>query len=114
MVTFYKIFISIFFFITACVKVEPQKMVPEKFREGQKYFHRVCANCHGPDAIGSKKAPKLIQEKYFQINFPNRKIKQTILNGSSSGAMPSQKNKVSDIEIKEIIKYIRYSQKQPS
>lgn len=98
--------------LISCVKIEPRKVVPMEFQEGQKHFHRVCAICHGADVMGGTKAPKLIQEKYFQINFPNRKIKRTILNGSTSGSMPSQKSKVSEEEIKEIIKYIRYAQKE--
>ena len=94
---------------TACT-VEPRKTVPEEFQAGQTHFHRVCANCHGSDAMGGNKAPKLLQEKYNSENFSNGKIARTILNGSSSGSMPSQKGKVSDKEIKEIIKYLRYSQ----
>ena len=112
--------ISIFFiswilislFIISCVKIEPRKVVPLEFKEGQRHFHRVCANCHGADVMGSTKAPKLIQEKYYQVDFPNRKIKSTILNGSTSGSMPSQKHRVSEKEIKEVIKYIRYVQKE--
>ncbi|HEY5691324.1 MAG TPA: cytochrome c [Cyclobacteriaceae bacterium] len=96
--------------ITACT-VEPRKTVPKEFKVGQTHFHRVCANCHGPDAMGGNKAPKLVQEKYSSKNFSNGKIARTILNGSNSGSMPSQKGKVSDKEIKEIIKYLRYSQK---
>jgi hypothetical protein len=33
------------------------------------------------------------------------------MNGSSSGAMPAQKNKVTQEDIKQIIKYLRYAQK---
>jgi mono/diheme cytochrome c family protein len=95
---------------TACA-VEPRKTVPEQYQAGQKYFHRVCANCHGADAMGGNKAPKLVQEKYSAEKFSNGKIARAILNGSTSGAMPSQKGTVSDKEIKEIIKYLRYSQK---
>ena len=98
------------FLITSCA-VEPRKTVPEEYRAGQIFFHQVCANCHGPDAMGGNKAPKLIQKKFNSENFSNGKIARTILNGSSSGAMPSQKDKLSDKEIKQVIKYIRYSQK---
>jgi len=109
----FKYLILISVLAISCVKIEPRKVVPIEFKEGQKHFHRVCAICHGADAMGGKKSPaKLIKEKYFQINFPNRKIKQTILMGSTSGSMPSQKSKVSEEEIKQIIKYIRYVQKQ--
>ncbi|MDH5763463.1 MAG: cytochrome c [Nitrospinota bacterium] len=103
--------INILVLLNAACAVEPRKTVPEQFQAGQKHFHRVCANCHGPDAMGGNKAPKLVQEKYASENFSNGKIARTILNGSTSGAMPSQRGKVTDDEIKEIIKYLRYSQK---
>jgi len=109
-VIFFALTVLVAFLIAAC-DVEPRKSVPEKYKVGQKRFHQICANCHGPDAMGGNKAPNLIQEKFTPKNFSNGKIAKTILNGSSSGAMPSQKGKVSDKEIKEIIKYLRYSQR---
>jgi mono/diheme cytochrome c family protein len=90
--------------------VKPEKIVPDEYKAGQIVFHNFCANCHGPDAMGGNKAPKLVQEKFAPENYSNGKIARTILNGSSSGAMPSQRGKVSDKEIKQIIKYLRYSQ----
>jgi mono/diheme cytochrome c family protein len=91
--------------------IEPQKVVPEPYILGQASFHKVCANCHGADAMGTNKAPRLIHSRYSEANFSNKKIAKTIMNGSSSGAMPSQKNKVKQEDIKQIIKYLRYSQK---
>ena len=105
------VFIIIMVSIIGCT-IKPQKSVPEEYVAGQKYFHQVCANCHGMDAAGGNKAPTFLQEKFHPTNFTNGKIAKTILNGSSSGAMPSQKNKVNDEQIREIIKYIRYSQRE--
>jgi mono/diheme cytochrome c family protein len=96
--------------ITACT-VKPKNKVPGEYIAGQAKFHEVCANCHGPDAMGGNKAPKLIQRKFITSNYSNKRIARTIINGSSSAAMPSQKRKVSEEEIHEIIKYLRYSQK---
>ena len=90
--------------------VKPEKTFPDEYKAGQIVFHKFCANCHGPDAMGGNKAPKLVQDKFAPEIYSNEKIARTILNGSSSGAMPSQKGKVSDLEIKQIIKYLRYSQ----
>lgn len=101
----------IFNFLIISCSVEPRKTVPENYKAGQKYFHQACAGCHGPDGMGGNRAPKLIQKIYSSGAYSNKKIARIILNGSSSGAMPAQKGKVSDEEIKEIIKYIRYSQK---
>ena len=52
------------------------------------------------------------KEKFVPINYPNGRMVRAILNGSDSGAMPSQKGKVNAEEIKEIIKYIRHSQRE--
>ena len=93
----------------ACA-VEPRKTVPKEYQAGQKHFHRVCANCHGPDAMGGNKAPKLIQKKFAPENYSNDNFTKTILNGSSSGIMRPMRGNVSDKEIREIIKYIRYLQ----
>ncbi len=96
---------------TGCT-VEPSKTVPDPYIAGQAKFHDVCANCHGPDAMGGNKAPKLIQKKFISSNYSNQRIARTIINGSSSGAMPPQKRKISEKEISQIIKYLRYSQKE--
>ena len=92
--------------------IEPKKTVPEKYRIGQISFHRVCAQCHGADAMGGGRAPTFLQEKFSAKNFTNRRMVRTILNGSDSGSMPSQKKKVTDVEIREIVKYIRHSQRE--
>ena len=62
--------------------------------------------------MGGGRAPTFLQEKFNPKNFSNGRIVRAILNGSDSGSMPSQKNKVTDDEIKEIIKYIRHSQRE--
>jgi len=101
--------IFIILFIAACAP-QPTKEVPAEFKLGQKYFHKICSNCHGSDAMGKQtKAPKLIDTDYIQKSFSDEEIFQTVIDGTDK--MPSQRNKLSDEEIKEIIKYLRYSQK---
>jgi len=95
--------------VTACAP-QPTKEVPEKFKKGQEYFHRVCSNCHGSDAMGMQsKAPRLIDTDYVEKEFSNDELRDTILNGTDK--MPPQKNNVKADETTEIIKYLRYSQK---
>ena len=55
------------------------------------------------------KAPKLIDVDYIQEAFSDDDIFQTVIDGTDK--MPSQRNKVTDEELKEIIGYLRYSQK---
>lgn len=98
-------------FLSACTP-GPTKEVPDEYKNGQKQFHRVCSNCHGPDAMGGKtKAPKLIDAEFMPPDFTDDDIRDTIINGSTSGKMPSQRASFSDQQITEVIKYLRYSQK---
>ena len=53
--------------------------------------------------------PKLIDEEYLLENFSDDDIRETIIMGTDK--MPSQRNKFTDEQINEIIKYLRYSQK---
>jgi mono/diheme cytochrome c family protein len=102
----------IFFLILFIASCAPQatKEVPAEFQPGQKTFHKVCSNCHGSDAMGKHtEAPRLIDVEYIQENFSDADIFQTAVEGVNK--MPSQRSKVSDEELKEIIKYLRYSQK---
>ncbi len=55
------------------------------------------------------KAPRLIDADYIQETFSDDEMVQTVIDGTDK--MPSQRNKVSDEELKEIIKYLRHSQK---
>lgn len=99
------------FLLTGC-SIDPENAVPKEYQLGQTSYHRVCAQCHGSDAKGGKRAPTFLQIKFDINNFSNSRIANTILNGSDSGAMPSQKGRVNDDEIREIIKYIRFTQKE--
>jgi len=88
----------------------PTLEVPEEFKDGQKIFHRVCSNCHGPDAMGGHtKAPRLIDTDFIESEYSDDEIREAVMNGADK--MPPQKNKVDDGEITEIIKYLRHSQK---
>ena len=101
---------SVVVFMSSCAPPQPTKIVPSEFKAGQNYYHRVCANCHGADALGKQtKAPGLIDPEYLPENFSDEEIYTQIIEGSDK--MPSQRSKVSDTEVAEIIKYLRYSQK---
>jgi len=99
---------AVLLFIYSCAP-KPTKKVPAKFEAGQNYYHKLCANCHGADALGKQtKAPGLIDLEYLPANFSDDEIRTQIIEGSDK--MPPQRNKLSDKEISEIIKYLRYSQ----
>ena len=95
------------FGINSCAP-KPKLEVPEPYKAGQKAFHKVCSNCHGSDAMGKHtQAPRLIDEEYLAPNFADEEIRETIINGTDK--MPPQRKNVTDKEITEIIKYLRYS-----
>jgi len=97
-------------FISSCAPPQPTKIVPAEFKTGQNYYHKICANCHGADALGKQtRAPGLIDPEYLSENFSDDEIYKQIIEGSDK--MRPQRNKLSDPEVAEIIKYIRYSQK---
>ena len=101
---------TVLVFISSCAPPQPTKIVPAEFKTGQNYYHRVCANCHGADALGKQtRAPGLIDPEYLPENFSDEEMYKQIIEGSDK--MPPQRNKLSDPEVAEIIKYIRYSQK---
>lgn len=101
--------IALIVLFTSC-SPQPTLEVPEEFKTGQKFFHKICSNCHGSDAMGKQtKAPRLIDEDYLPNEFSDIDIQKTILYGTDK--MPPQINKVSKQEVEEIIKYLRYSQK---
>ena len=100
---------ALVFLLSSCTP-KPNIKVPAEFEAGQKYFHKACASCHGVDALGKQtKAPGLIDPEYLPVNFSDEEFRKQILEGSEK--MRSQRNKVSDAEIEEIIKYLRYSQR---
>ena len=107
--TFYILLLFSLVCIFSCAP-KPALEVPEPYKKGQQYFHDVCSNCHGSDAMGKHtKAPRLIDEEYLAENFSDADIRETVLNGTKK--MPSQRKNVTPEKITEIIKYLRYSQK---
>ena len=101
---------AVLVFMSSCAPPQPTKIVPVEFKTGQNYNHRVCATCHGADALGKQtRAPGLIDPEYLPENFSDEEIYNQIIEGSDK--MSSQRSKVSDPEVAEIIKYLRYSQK---
>jgi len=101
---------TVIVFMSSCVPPQPTKIVPAEFKAGQNYYHRVCANCHGTDALGKQtRAPGLIDPEYLSENFSDEEMYTQIIEGSDK--MRPQRSKVSDSEVAEIIKYLRYSQK---
>ena len=101
--------VTLLVLLSSCAP-KPTIKVPAEFEDGQNHFHKACASCHGADALGKQtRAHGLIDSEYLPENFSDEEMRKQIIEGSEK--MPSQRNKVSDPEIEEIIKYLRYSQR---
>ncbi len=95
--------------LTACSE-KSVKTAPDGFKSGQQVYNKVCGACHGVDLMGNSAVPALMDDRFSPERFSDDQIRNTIINGSQSRVMRPQRGRVSDSEIEEIIKYIRYSQ----
>ena len=74
------IFLLIFTSLTfnGC-SIESKQIVPEIYKSGQVNFHRVCAQCHGIDAIGGNRAPTFYKISLFQRIFQMQRLQKLLL-----------------------------------
>ena len=82
---------------------------------GEQTFEKVCSECHGENAGGSKKGPPLIHPYYRPGHHADGAIRNAIAVGVRPhhwkfGAMPAQP-KVKVTEIQPLIAYIREMQR---
>lgn len=67
-----------------------------------------CAYCHGVGAIGTKKAPQLLDLSKDK-NWTNEKLTNQILNGGQK--MPPFRDSITDEEVSQLISYLRAKNK---
>jgi mono/diheme cytochrome c family protein len=85
----------------------------DEFASTRKTYTEKCERCHRPDGTGGK--TEIDGEKINAPNFTNDKMKSkpdsefidTIENGAKEDGMPAFKGKISDDEIKNLVKLIR-------
>ncbi len=92
------------------VAVTPAALSPEA-AEGEVLFNNNCAECHGPNAAGTKQGPPLIHDIYNPGHHSDESFYLAVAVGSRAhhwpyGDMPAQEQ-VSREEATLIIKYIR-------
>lgn len=68
-----------------------------------------CAHCHGPNGIGTRKAPSLVDIRKNKAWTP-AKITDQILNGGQK--MPPFSDSLTDAEVAQIVTYLR-AKKRP-
>ena len=67
------------FVLTGC-SIEPENAVPKEYHFGQTSYHKVCAQCHGSDAKGGKRAPTFLHLNLIHLKlFSNPAIRKVIM-----------------------------------
>lgn len=93
---------------------------PDELAEGRKIFKQNCAMCHKEDGTGGKvtiegkslNADDLTSAKIKA--FSDDKIIGYVYNGVEDEGMPSFKDKLSEAQIREVVRYVRAGiQKMP-
>ncbi|HET6675894.1 MAG TPA: cytochrome c [Nitrospiraceae bacterium] len=89
---------------------------PAEFQSGEAGFTAHCASCHGARAVGTAQGPPLVHKIYEPNHHADIAFQRAALNGVRAhhwdfGNMPKIDG-VSPDDIDQIIKYIRWLQRQ--
>lgn len=90
--------------------------VPEEFQQGEGRFNTFCARCHGPHGSGTTMGPPLVHKIYEPNHHGDFAFIRAATQGVRAhhwnfGDMPAVEG-VSSNDVKEIIPYIRWLQRQ--
>jgi mono/diheme cytochrome c family protein len=95
----------------------------DELAKGRELYNKNCSNCHredgtgGPTVVdGRKMKPDNLTDARRQ-KLPDDKYVDTMVKGIEDEGMPSYKDKLSEAEMREIVKYIRdglQKQEQPA
>ena len=86
-------------------KMNPYNDNAQAVQAGEHVFHEHCAQCHGPDARGTKKRPSLRSQRVQQVATEGD-LHWLVTNGSMKYGMPSW-SKLGDPQIWQVITYVR-------
>jgi mono/diheme cytochrome c family protein len=86
-------------------RANPYRDNPDAVAAGQRVFRDHCAQCHGEDALGTKKRPSLRSERVQELATVGD-LHWLISNGSMAQGMPSWA-KLGDAQVWQVITYVR-------
>ena len=91
-------------------------VVPAEYAKGEALFNTYCARCHGLRAAGTKHGPTFISRIYEPNHHGDAAFQLAPMNGIRAhhwnfGDMPKVQG-VSSQEVDEIIRYVRWLQRQ--
>ena len=96
---------------TARFQSNPVPDTDESIAAGRQLFQTNCAICHGPRALGDGPAAFTLQPRPFNLQVhvplhPTGEVFYWIANGVAGTGMPAWKDKLSDTERWQIIRYL--------
>lgn len=101
--------------------VEPQgagtlASAPAEFREGERKFNANCSTCHGIGGVGTTQGPPFLHKVYEPNHHGDAAFQRAATNGVKAhhwqfGDMPKI-DAVKPGDVDEIVKYVRWLQKQ--
>lgn len=79
--------------------------VPAVAEDGAALYKSKCQACHGPDGKGSAAGQKMGAKPFSEVKESDKELVEITRNGK--GKMPAYKDKLTDEQINEIVKYVR-------
>ena len=105
----------------ACSQSEPPPQgaagsAPAELRDGEQKFTANCSACHGAGGVGTKQGPPLVHKVYEPNHHGDVAFLRAAANGVKShhwqfGDMPKI-DAVKPEDVEQIVKYVRWLQKQ--
>jgi cytochrome c len=91
-------------------------VVPAEFKKGETLFNANCARCHGERGVGTSQGPPLVHKIYEPSHHGDAAFHRAVALGVRAhhwqfGDMPKLPT-VTPAEVDEIIKYVRWLQRQ--
>jgi len=95
--------------VLACPAPAADSKKDESEKAGAALFRdKGCAYCHGAGAVGTKKAPPLL-DLWKDKNLSTEKLNDQILNGGQK--MPPFRDSLTDYEVADLVAYLRAKKK---
>lgn len=79
--------------------------VPAVAEDAAALYKSKCQVCHGPDGKGSAAGQKMGAKPFSEVKASNQELVEITKNGK--GKMPAYKDKLTDEQINELVKYVR-------
>ncbi len=79
--------------------------VPAVAEDAAALYKSKCQVCHGPDGKGSAAGQKLGAKPFGDVKASDKELVEITKNGK--GKMPPYKDKLTDEQINELVKYVR-------